>query len=466
MIAKKTLFVLIFSLFLRTAFSQNYQIHWVEKAKNPSFFEQGKELPALLIVAVRNKKIKPYQISANEQLGQEMSGQDFRQNMTIPQPKGMLITEENPAAELPENAQWLLQDVNLLAIYEDVAKAGKIDFIALYVSDGEKKQFIAAFKFKEIEKLFKKEKAALWQYPTQANFGNVLHLDLDDGSIYRLAKLLIQNSVEKGKEISAEFQQKIMDTNLSYQWLVRPLEKKVNNKEFEPTALEVYNEDSELKLVGKFDFEQIKPLIVAKENYFFSYAEALNRKLFISNLQANLPTPLPKAKEKKLFEKQFINDLNMKDEENNVLFKPENEFANYLIEAVRKNQLIPYPNDSLQSKMQLADFEFKLTVPSGNADSDSTTSIALGIRQLYKLNLTEKMFFDQEGKRKTYQTKAISLLLPAQENALKGVDEPLCYFAYKDIVKLLKKKKQKEMLLFFENRNFKAIPIFTKPANK
>jgi len=465
MIIRILIFIITSLFFANGIFAQNNdKVHWVEKAKNPSFFEKGKALPTLLINAVRFRKIKPYQVPQNQQTTQEMSVQYFEQNMKIPQSKGGLITDNAEPMLLPENAQWLLQDINLLSVYEDVTSAGKIDFLAIYVSDGERKQFIAAFKFKDVEKLFKKESAALWQYPTQANFGNVLHLDIDDGSAYKVAKTLIMNTLSNESQILPDFKQKITDESLSYQWLVRPLEKKINKNEFQPIELEVYNEDTDLKLVAKFDFEKVKSLIQAKENYFLSYTEALKQKLFVSDLQPTMPTPVRKEKTNKLFKKQITSDLNMKEEENKALFQQGREFVKYLVEAVRAKRLKAYLSDSLKTKLQTEEFEANLTILPQMSVADSLVAIPLEMSQLYKLNLIEEMRFDQEGKRKTYQIKVISFLLPAQENTAKGIDEALVYFAYKDIIKMVKKNKLTDILLLFKDRKFKAIPIFTNPS--
>ncbi len=459
---------IFFLLSFNYSFAQEkYTILWVEKAKNPSFFEKGKELPALLINAARSKKITAYELPQNQALLQEMTAQRFQGNMKIPQTKGTLITEETEQVSLPENAQWLPQDMSLFAVYEPITGLRNIEFLALYAPYNDAKIFIAAFRFADVEKLFKKSDAALWQSPTQANFGNVLHLDIDDGSAYKVAKTLIMNEKESKIPISTEFKDKIEDESLSYEWLIRPVEKKVSKKEFQPTEIEVYNEGSELKLVSKFDFEKVKTAITEKEIYFLSYAEAIKQKLFVSDEQQTMPIPIRKEKAKNRFKKQLINDLNMKEEENKALFQQGNELVKYLIEAVQNRKITAYWSDSLATKLLFSELEAKLMMPPPPSISDSTTTANyLVIRQLYKLNLIEEMSFDQWGRQKNYQIKSIAILLPAQENTSKGIDEPLAYFSYKDIVKLLKKKKLKEMLSLFENRSFKAIPIFMKPTTR
>lgn len=454
---------------LNCSFAQDnkYAIHWVEKAKNASFFEKGKELPTLLINAVKLKKIIPYELPQNQAILQAMTSQRFEQNMKIPQIEGALITEETEQITQPENAQWLPQDISLFTVYESITASKNIEYLALYAPHNDKNIFIAAFKFKDIEKLFKKSDVALWQYPSQTNFGNILHLDIDDGSAYRIAKTLIMNEKENEIQISSEFKEKIADESLSYEWLIRPIEKKVGEKEFQPTEIEVYNENIELKLVAKFDFEKVKTAITEKEVCFLSYSEALKQKLFVSDLQKIMPIPQRKEKTKNRFKKQLISDLNMKEEENKTLFQQGNELVKYLIEALQNKKTNAYWSDSLATKLQFSELEAKLMIPPLPSIDDSTnTPKYLEIRQLYKLNLIEEMSFDQWGTQKNYQTKAIAILLPAQENTTKGIDEPLVYFSYKDVVKLVKKKKLKEMLSLFENRSFKAMPIFMKPATR
>jgi hypothetical protein len=260
---------------------------------------------------------------------------------------------------------------------------------------------------------------------------------------------------------------KIEDETLSYQWLIRPIEKKISKTDYQIVSLEVYNEDSTLQLVGNVEFEKVKTQICQENNYFMNYAEALKQKLFVSDLQVAMSTPARKEKASRLFKKQMISDLNMREEENKMLSKPNNEFVKYLIEAVQKKEISAYLNDSLQTKLSTTEFDFNFSMPQLINEEDSTLntpSQKWEVKQLYKLNMVEEIRFDQWGKRKSYQPQAISVILPAQENIAKGIDEPLAYFSYKEVLKLLKRKKQTEMVNGFEQRIFKTIPLFMKAS--
>ncbi len=454
----KLLFSICFFILTNIAFAQtSWRIHWVEKEKNPSFFEKGKELPVLLINAAKSQKITPYQLPIWAQIPQKLSAQDFKKNIKIPQIKGALITDDKEAINFPENAQWFAKDMSLFAVYEAVtAKGSKLEYLALYVPYNEQRIFIAAFQFKEVEKILKKNKLALWQFPVQANFGEVLHLDIDDGSAYRVAKTLLLN-----KHKDSALAEKIADESLAYQWLVRPIEQKSDKGDYQPVSIEIYHEDSAMQLVEKVDFEQVKHLISGQEIYFLSYVEALKQKLFISDLQPVMPTPTRKEKTSKLFQKPMISDLNLKENENKFFFQPAQEIVKYLIEGFQNKQIKAYLSDSLKTRLTATEFRFSLSVPQlVEEDADTTSAKMWEISQLSKLYLTETMRFDQKGQRKTYQTKALAIVLPAQENLAKSIDEPLVYFSYAEVMRLLKKKKQYGMINLFKNRSFKLIPLF------
>lgn len=448
-------------LFLNLSFSfpvfaqTNYQIHEVNKEQNHSFFEKGKEISSILINAVRANKITPYLQPDGGSIS-KMTLAQFEQNMKIPVIKGALITDDKDAINFPENAKWFAKDVSIFKIYA----ATKIEYLALYVPFNDKNIFIANFRFKDVKKFLKKNKLAVWEYPSKASFGEVLHIDIDDASSYLIAKTLV-----KSQNITNEFATKIDDESRNYQWLIRPLEKQNAEKNYQISEIEVYYEnDSLLQKVGTFGFEKVKEKLIVKENCLLNYAEAIQQNLFISKAQAVMPTPTRKEKPSKLFQKEVISDLNMKDKENELLFQEGKEFVKLLFEAVKNKTLNAYPNDSLKTKLLPKEFENALLCvpPIGLEDSTNISTKSWEIKQLYKLNLIEQMRFDQFGKKKSYQTKAISVILPAQENTLKGIDEPLLYFSYKEVSKLLKKKKLQTMLSLFENRSFKIIPLFMK----
>jgi hypothetical protein len=457
MIIKLLASISLFLFSLQAVAQATWRIHKIEKNSNPSFFEKGKELPKLLIEGVKRQKLTPYQLPESHQIPQKMSAQDFKKNMKIPQIKGALITDDSTMFSFPENAQWFTPNLSLFTLYES-SKEGKPKYLALHALHMEKPIFIAAFRFKDVEKILRKTRLALWQSPVRASFGDVLHLDIDDGSAYRVAKILLRNS-----PINSRLVQKINDESLAYQWLVRPIEQKINKNEYQPVGIEVYQEDSIMQLVGKFDFEQVKSLITAQETYFLSYTEALKQKLFVSDIQAVMPKPTQKEKKNKLFKKRVVSDLDLKENENRFFFQQGQEITKLMIEGFENGQINAYWSDSLQTKLSRAEFKFNLSIPQLFDEADSSNAMLLKmweIRQLYKLNLVETMSFDQNGRRKTYQTKAIAIVLPAQENLAKGIDEPLAYFSYKEVIKLLKKKKQFGVINLLENRNFKAIPLF------
>ncbi len=478
--AIKSFFVVgIFLLVSATHFAQpsTWQIHWVDKTSNPAYFERNKSLSELLLRAVKTKKLTPYQLPQTNRPLQVLDEQSFQRNMTRPLPQGGLITYENDT-DLSETIyrQWLAHEITLFAVYE--SQAQQVEYLALYVPREEQHIFIANFKFKDVEKALKNNKMALWQ--RQIHLGEILHLNIEDGSIYQIAKTLFNYALddkitafsEEGQTIINEtlktnpLARKIEDEKFSYQWLIRPIEKKQNTNTYQITDLELYYEDFiGCHFVARFSYESVKSLLVpVAENLLLPYAEALKQKFFISNLQSNLPTTSLIKKTNKRFKKQIISDMYLKDRENEVLYQEGNELVRILKDAVQQGQLTGFENDSLTQKLSFTEFQKRFTSPLVlSSDSWEASISPVSIRQLYKLHLVEEIIFDLGGKQKTYLGKAIAVVLPAEKNMSKGIDEPLVYFAYKDVMKLLKKKKQQAMLTIFEQRNCKAIPIYSSP---
>jgi hypothetical protein len=477
----KYTFFLAFLLIATICKAQSaWQIHWVSSKDNPSYFEKNKSLPELLLQAVQAKKLTPYQLPQTNQPLQILDEPSFKRNMTIPIVKDKLITDETEATNDGTVMNWLAKDISLFTVYESLTPQGsQIDYVALYVPQNDKNIFIANFKFKDIKKVLKNNILALWQSTTATHFGEVLHLDINDGSAYRTAKILLTNALDNkivafsqnGEPINNrlknnEIIEKIEDERLYFLWLVRPVEQKQDKNNFQPTALEIYYEDSLTFFVARFNYKDAQKLLLKDEkNYFLPYSEALKQKLFLSNLQSSMPTPQQNGKLRKEFKKQIISDLDLKEENNLVFFQAGTELFKILKESVENKQIRAFTSDSIHITLDKIEFSVRFIIP----NIDTSDSIAINpntwqIRQLYKMNLIEEMIFDQEGKQKSYIGKSIAIIIPAQENMFKGIDEPLVYFSFKEVIKILKKKKLKSMLNALNERNFKAIPLFTLPA--
>lgn len=458
--------------------SSTRRVHWVGKEQNPAYFEKNTSLPALLLSAVKAKKLLPYQLPQANQPLQILDEQSFKRNMTRPLPQGGLITFENDTGILETlSQQWLADEISLFAVYE--SQAQQVEYLALYVPREKDSIFIANFKFKDIEKILKNNKLALWHQ--QAHFGEVLHLDINDGSVYRIAKTLLNYAFDDkitafstaGQPINITLKtnalaRNIEDKAFSYQWLIRPIEKKEKKNTYQITDLEIYYEDDiEYHFIARFPYENVKSLFMLSErNLLLSHVEAIKQKLFISNLQSVLPTATLTNKTSKRFKKCIISDINLKDKENKAFYSEENELVKVLKEATENKQIVAFDNDSLTKKLSIAEFQENFVYPSVEfSDSVFTEPTVIPIQKLHKLYLIEDVIFDSDGKQKIYVSKSIAIVLPAAENTAKGIDEPLAYFAYKDVIKLLKKKKLREMLTTFEQRNYKAMPIDSSPIS-
>lgn len=472
-------YVLVCASTINFAQPSTWLIHWVSKKQNPAYFEKNKSLPDLLLSAVKAKKLLPYQLPQANQPLQVLDEQSFKRNMTRPLPQGGLITFENDTRMLETTTQqWLAYELSLFAVYE--SQGHQIEYLALYVPREKDSIFVANFKFKDVEKILKNSKSALWYQ--QNHLGEVLHLDIDDGSAYHIANTLLSHAFDDkitafstaGQPINISLKtnqlaRSIEKESFSYQWLIRPLEKKEKKNTYQITDLDVYYEDNMgCHFIARFPYESIKNLIMpTATNLLLSYAEAIKQKLFISNLQPALPTPLLTQKSSKYFKKRIISDINLRDKQNEAFYAEENKLVKILKEAVGKKQISIFDNDSLTKKLSIAEFEDNFFFPyAASSGSDSILEFpTIPIQKLYKLHLVEEITFDPKGKQKTYESKSIAIIYPSSENIDKGIDEPLVYFAYKDVIKLLKKKKLREMLSIFEQRKYKAIPIYSSPIS-
>jgi hypothetical protein len=475
--------VLVCASTINFAQPSTWRIHWVSKEQNPIYFEKNKALPDLLLKAVKAKKLLPYQLPQANQALQILDEQSFKRNMTRPLPQGGLITFENDT-QISEtmSQQWLAYEITLFAVYE--SQAQQIEYLALYVPRETDSIFIANFKFKDVEKILKNNKSALWYQ--QAHLGEVLHLDINDGSAYRIAKTLLTYAFDDkitafstaGQPINISLKTNhlargIEDKSLKYQWLVRPIEKKEKQNTYQITDLEIYYEDDiDYHFIARFPYQKAKSLLMpTATNLLLPYTEAMKQKLFISNLQSVLPTASLTNKTSKRFKQRIISDINLKDKENKAFYSEGNELVRILKEAVEKKQILAFDNDSLTKKLSIAESQDKFIYPYAasafsyfTSDEELSPSI-IPFQKLYKLHLIEEMTFASEGQQKTYESKSIAIVLPASENINKGIDESLAYFAYKDVIKLLKKKKLREMLAIFEQRNYKAIPTYSSPIS-
>jgi gliding motility associated protien GldN len=162
--------------------------------------------------------------------------------------------------------------------------------------------------------------------------------------------------------------------------------------------------------------------------------------------------------------------MDCREKQNKPFFAKNNEITKVIIEAVKAGILRPFQNDSLLTRMSYENFIENLTIPGsdeglteeekamgfgaddagwgdsggwgddfGGAESESTESTAASSNEYFphQLNILEiriDLIFDKKRSRWYRDIQAITLILPAEANTAKGIDQPIASFSYKELV--------------------------------
>lgn len=161
--------------------------------------------------------------------------------------------------------------------------------------------------------------------------------------------------------------------------------------------------------------------------------------------------------------------MDCKEKQNKPFFAKNNEITKVIIEAVKAGILRPFANDSLTTRMSYEDFIQNLSLPgadegltaeekemgfgaddgwgdSGWDDGGSTdgaekseeTTVAASNEYFPKdisiLRIKIDLIFDKKRSRWYRDIQAITLILPAEKNTAKGIDQEIASFSYKELV--------------------------------
>jgi gliding motility associated protien GldN len=188
-------------------------------------------------------------------------------------------------------------------------------------------------------------------------------------------------------------------------------------------------------------------LVLCMSNLCFAQAE---RDEFGYNI--NSVSPIHEGHQ--LYRQTLWSRIDGREKQNKPLFAKNQEITKVIIKAVKAGILRPFTNDSLTTRMSYEDFIAKLTIsepepveddfapidewtPEEGDSTEEPASVAVSneffAKQLYLLELREDLVFDKKRSRTYRDIQAITILIPAEIN-LKGVDEPLATFSYKELV--------------------------------
>ncbi|TAH25888.1 MAG: gliding motility protein GldN [Cytophagales bacterium] len=158
-----------------------------------------------------------------------------------------------------------------------------------------------------------------------------------------------------------------------------------------------------------------------------------------------------------MYKRSIVRTLDLREPQNRPLFSTNRQITKLLIEAVRKGDIIPYNNDSLDlgRKLTIQEFNERMRMPSTQAVlSEEEKQIALANgdssvlagggdgdylpQNLYQMNIKEDFIFDKQRSRQYYDIQAITISVPADLPAnIKAIEIVVASFSYKELVEKL-----------------------------
>lgn len=179
-----------------------------------------------------------------------------------------------------------------------------------------------------------------------------------------------------------------------------------------------------------------------------------------------------------MWSKSVVRAVDLREKQNKPLFADKQEFSKLLLEAVAEGVITPYKSDSLDegSVYTLEEFQKNIIVPGSDAviesdddwaDEESTddaggwddgwgdpepekepepvkaetieeeafTGAYFEPRDLYQLEINEKVLFDKQRSVLYYDIQSITLFIPADHpDNIRGIQTKVAVFKYKELV--------------------------------
>lgn len=141
----------------------------------------------------------------------------------------------------------------------------------------------------------------------------------------------------------------------------------------------------------------------------------------------------PKIREADItYKKQIVRSVNLRKEENQILFGKRNFIAEILMEAVQEGKIIPYHSDKFDKVMTKEEFLERISIPM--EDEDPVHYLP---SQLYIMELGENVMFDKGRSVFVNHTVSLTLFIP-EDMSYRGIREPVASFRYEDCHKLFR----------------------------
>ncbi len=434
-----------------------------EEPLNRPFFQANRQLPLILVGAVRAGKLQPYRWEGDSlfQRGKlvKMAQTEWEERWQVP-PK----SANNPSEGEPDwddapgtaPAQWQPEDISFIGW----GQMGGGTYLSLFVpgdptdpaaSEEPAPLYLASFRSEDCAKVLASDPRAAWLPPQPQNFGP--WVQLNPASQDALTNFLVRAG-QKGWLPANAPGGRLLTTE---EFAVRHDRARQGNAQFSvmvrdrldqggpglvPDSLVLVAEPlatpGQLQEVASFSFadfgRQAPRELWAPQMPILDMGEALAQRLFVPVGGASaLPTPQATGNRRDIGQTQ-TSDLLLAHGRNQVLFRPRRELVRLLAEAQRKGRITAYRRWSTPSGDSLA------TLPrTGLAQvlTDTLTGKPRDLRVFNRLGWEERVVLTQG--QKTYEPAYLTLILPAELNGTLGIDAPVAWFAYSDVLALLRR---------------------------
>lgn len=154
-----------------------------------------------------------------------------------------------------------------------------------------------------------------------------------------------------------------------------------------------------------------------------------------------------------MYKRSIVRTLDMREPQNKPMFSTNRQITKLIIEAVRKGDITPYNNDSLDlgRKLTIGEFNERMRMPSTQAImSQEEKDIALANgdssvlggggeadylpQNLYQINIKEDFIFDKQRSRQYFDIQSITISVPSDLPAnVKAIEIVVASFNYKEL---------------------------------
>ncbi|MET4108462.1 gliding motility protein GldN [Hymenobacter sp. UYP22] len=173
-----------------------------------------------------------------------------------------------------------------------------------------------------------------------------------------------------------------------------------------------------------------------------------------------------------MFRKTIWRAVDLREKQNKPMFAEGKEISRVIIEAVRRGELQAYRNDSLTSTLSSKEMLGNMSIAEASAGlsdeeraagftedtgddwgapkkkgAKSTAKAAPAApmsyevrpKDVYQMEIKEDMIFDKKRSRMYHDIKSIGLLLPSTLSSnTSGIEKPIGYFKYSDLVRVFR----------------------------